>query len=346
MGISLDKVTDLQASNNPFLNRQFWLRFVVYLSIFLLSADLVYKTVYGITYVNRQDCILYANLSRPLFLFYEYFIELFLVVIVGVFIAAILEKHFSRMSKFIPRNPVTAFLYASVIPVCSCSAVPLIKAMNHKIPFRTIITFVVAAPLLNPYIIMLSITVLGLQYAILRIVCSFVLAIATGYAVELFYQRTSDKKIGLLEGCNTGGNCRVRQNDVYESGYLIFKRILPFLLLAGAMGLAIEILAPGNLLRYFDLSSNFIGTALVILIGVPVYFCNGADVLFLQPLINHSQLPMGTAMAFSLTSTSVCVTSLVLLVKYIGKKLTFILLSCVVLMTFILSFVIQLISKF
>ena len=161
-----------------------------------MSIDLIYKIIDGITYQNMQDCILYSNLPRLAFLFYEYFIELFLMVIVGVFVASILEKHFSKLSKFIPKNSVSAFLYASVIPVCSCSAVPLIKAMNKKIPFRSIITFVVAAPLLNPYIIVLSISVIGIRYAVLRVICSFILAIVTGYVVELFYNRPGRQPIG------------------------------------------------------------------------------------------------------------------------------------------------------
>ena len=41
------------------------------------------------------------------------------------------------------------------------------------------------------------------------------------------------------------------------------------------------------------------------------------------------------------TSTSVCISSLVMLVKFIGKRLTFILLAAVILMTVLLSFLIR-----
>ncbi len=330
--------------NNRFvIDREFLIKLLIFFSFFLLSVDIVYKTYYGITYITRSKCILFANLPRWAFLFYEYFIELLLVVIVGIFVASLLEKYFSKFKRIIPKNTILAFMYASVIPACSCSAIPLIRAMKDRIPFRTIITFVVAAPLLNPYIIMLSITVLGVRYAILRIFCSLVLAVSTGYVAEFIYKRMEKQRVGLPLGCMIGGGCPQKANYVYETTFTIFKKILPFMLVAGALSIMIEVFAPGNMLKSYDLSNNFIGTALVILVGVPVYFCNGADVLFLHPLIEYSNLPLGTAMAFSLTSTSVCITSLAMLMKFVGKKLTFVVLSSVVITTFLLSLLIQLI---
>ena len=313
----------------------------VFASILLLGLDTMYRFCSGISYLNREDCFLYSALPRWAFMVYEYLLELFLVVTVAVFAATFLEKYFMRVKRFIPKSPVGAFLYASVIPACSCSAVPMIRTMRGKIPFRTILTFVVAAPLLNPYIIMVSLTVLGFRYAILRILCSLILAVASGYIGEFFYRGMNHREIGMVDGCRIGGRCPIQKGDVYEETFAVLKRIVPFLLAAGLLGIGVELLAPSDVLKSFDLSNNVAGTLLVILIGVPVYFCNGADVLFLQPLIQHSSLPLGTAMAFSLTSTSVCITSIVLLVRFIGRRLTFVVLSCVVLGTLFLSVLLQ-----
>jgi uncharacterized membrane protein YraQ (UPF0718 family) len=73
-----------------------------------------------------------------------------------------------------------------------------------------------------------------------------------------------------------------------------------------------------------------VGTIMAwILIGVPLYFCNGAEVLFLRPLLNHG-FPVGTGVAFSLTSTAICTTSVAMLLRMIGVKLTLILIVCVI----------------
>ena len=347
----MDHIQTLESVNRPLISvqfgkiplfgRDFWIKSLVFFSIFLLGIDFIYKSYFGITYQNRADCILYANLPRWAFICYENFVELFLVVITGIYMAALLEKYFTRVGKFIPKNQIMAFIYASLIPVCSCSAIPFARTMNDRVPFRVIITFIIAAPLLNPYIIMLSTMVLGLKYAILRIVCSLILAVSAGYIVELFYKRTNPTNTCLIKTCGNNPGCPGKGHNVYETTYLIFRKVFAFLLIAGILGTTLELISPDKYLLNVNLSNNLTGSIMVILVGIPIYFCNGADVLFLKPLMQFSHLPLGTAMAFSLTSTSICITSLLLLVKYIGRKLTAILLVCIMVLTLLLSILIQ-----
>ncbi len=72
----------------------------------------------------------------------------------------------------------------------------------------------------------------------------------------------------------------------------------------------------------------------------PFYFCNGAEVLFLRPLVNHG-FPLGTAVAFSLTSPAICTTSIAMLFKIIGKRLTVALVACVALISLALALLIN-----
>ena len=86
-------------------------RLLIFGAILLLGLDLLYKIIFGISSSNRQDCILYENLPHWGFLLYEYFVELLLVVIAGIFVAALIERYFNRLQRFIPRNALTAFLF-------------------------------------------------------------------------------------------------------------------------------------------------------------------------------------------------------------------------------------------
>jgi len=129
--------------------------------------------------------------------------------------------------------------------------------------------------------------------------------------------------------------------DLSNSTFKIFKQILPYLLIAGSLGIAIEVIFPAQVMNNLKFNNNILNSIIVIIIGIPVYFCNGADVIFLRPIINHAGLPLGAAMAFSLTSTSVCITSLVMLIKFIGKRLTFIILINIFVVTLVLSLIIQ-----
>ena len=301
-------------------------------SVALLLIDLIYKTAFGITIQTRDRCFLFRNLPRAGFLFYEYFIELLLILVTGIFIAVVLESYFSRYQRIYPKNIFTAFLVASILPVCSCSAIPLIETMKGQLRLSTIMTFVVAAPLLSPYIIVLSFTTLGVRYALLRILSAFVLAASTGLVVAALFGRKTDTAAHGLLGCGSSG-CTITRQGYSIDTFRILRRVFPYFLIAAAMGMGFELLTPADLLRSTDLNQSLTGLLLVTIIGVPIYFCNGADVLFLSPLMYYSGLPMGTAIAFSLTSTSVCATSLVMLYKFIGLRLTGVLLGTVVFVT-------------
>jgi len=276
-------------------------------------------------------------------MFYEYFLELFFVIVLGVFFAVWLERWFSKYQKFYPKNPITAFLYASVIPVCSCTVIPIVNSMKEKLSLRTLVTFVVAAPLLNPYIIVLSYSVLGWQYGTLRIVSSFILAIGCGFIVEWFYRK--DKDVIDLKNIPTNKeetvSCTALQPNIFVQTFNIMQSILPYILLAGALGVITELFVPVHFLKTFSFENQFLSLLLIILIGIPLYYCNGADVVFLKPLITHSGLPLGSAMAFSLTSTAICITAIVMLSKFLGGRLTIILTSTIAIISFLIAFAIN-----
>lgn len=307
-------------------------------SVLLWTADIVYKAVSDISYINRQKCILFRILPRPGFLIYEYIFETLVIVFVGTFIAVLLSRQFSRLQRFMPNNPITAFLYGSLIPVCSCAAIPLLSAMRGKMKFPTTMSFVLAAPLLSPYIIVLSFSVLGFRYGILRILSSFVLVVLTAVILGAFERKGKPLELSRMAGCSR--SCGPQESDIYFQTFAIFKRLLPFLLVAGALGVALEYFGTRDLMLHGVFGSGVGSIMAWILIGVPLYFCHGAEVLFLRPLMNHG-FPVGTGIAFSLTSTVICTTSIAMLFRMIGAKLTVILIGCTVAISLSLALIIN-----
>jgi uncharacterized membrane protein YraQ (UPF0718 family) len=317
---------------------------LVILSATILSGDFIYKTVKDITYATRQKCILYLKLPKAGFMFYEHFVELFMIVVVGIFFAVLLESYFDRYKKFYPKNPFTAFLYASLIPVCACTTLPIVQSLKDKLSFTTLITFIISAPLLNPYIIILSFSVLGIKYGVLRIVSSFILAYTSGLIMNFFYTRMRSKID--LSTLPTGKNkqaCPIMKKDILTQTYTVILSVLPFIGVAAILGILTELYLPVDFLKGYNFSNELVSLVLIVLIGIPIYYCHGADIVFLKPLIRHNGLPLGSAMAFSLTSTAVCVTSAILLIKFMGRKLTLILLASIFVISVLLGFLINLI---
>jgi uncharacterized membrane protein YraQ (UPF0718 family) len=319
--------------------KQRLIRAALVISALVVASDIVYKIVNNISYVNRDQCVLFRVLPKAGFIIFEYFFETVVIVFVGIYIAGLLGRWFLRFQRFFPKNPFTAFLYASVIPVCGCGVIPLLSSLQGRMKFVTTMSFVLAASLLSPYVLVLSFSVLGFTYGMLRIVSSFIVVMATAYILGLLKRedaRTEPAWIGA--GC--AKTCDGQEGDVYLETYEMFKSLLPYLLIGGGLGVLLELIGPRFFLMNRQTGGGLIGAFVWVLIGVPLYFCNGAEVLFLRPLVNHG-FPLGTAVAFSLTSTAICTTSIAMLFKIIGKRLTIALVACVALISLTLALLIN-----
>ena len=306
---------------------QYWFNALAWTCIAIYSADWIYRSIYSITYETRQNCILYRNVPKWFFMLYENVLELFMVVIIGVVVAALFEKYFKRISPVFPDNAFTAFIYASVLPVCSCTSIPLVKAMHEHISYRTIITFLVSAPLLNPYIIALTYRMLGFDYMIARIAASFVMAYSAGILMEKLLDKPEVSFLALQ--CASKKNCSYREENIWTNAKFIFLQILPYIALAGALSLAFEFTSPAKMVEYIPVGDGIFSTLMMVALGIPIYLCNGADALVLKPLSQFTDIGFGTAMSFSLTSSAICISSFVLLTKFIGIKHTVFLTSMI-----------------
>lgn len=301
---------------------------LVWTAIYLIVIDRVYANFAGVNLINREtQCILFTSMPRWAFLILENIVELSIVVLIGVFASVIIEKYFLKIDRFLPKNQFTAFLYGSALPVCSCGAIPLIDAMKQKISLKVIVTFIVSAPLLNPYTIVLSLSILGIRYCILRVLSSFALAIVSGYVVEWIGQKYLKFEVDNYKNCAM--NCTSSSADPFVKTVTITKKLLPFILIGGALGLSFELLNPKQILTSFNFNNQWVSVLIMAVIGIPIYVCNGADILLLKPMLLYTDLPVGSAMVFSLSSSAVCISSMVMLSKYFGKKLTMVLTLCI-----------------
>jgi len=315
-------------------------KIIVFSVFFIVIAHTIYMNVMGFNSLSHDACLVYKTVPRWFFYLYENILELFIVVILGIFAGVLTEKYFLKIKRFYPKNQLLAFLYGSILPICSCGAIPLIESMKKKTSMKVIITFVIATPLLNPYIIFVSYAVLGLKFTILRVVFSFFTAIITGQILQFAADRLKQSIPGDFGACVT--DCDpVLARDPFVKTVKMTKKIWPYILFAGLMGFGLALLNPKQYIEVLNLTAEPWATILMTLVGIPIYVCNGTDVLFLKPLLQYADLSMGAAIAFSLSSSALCISSIVMLTKFIGTKLTTILVASVFLLMLLFSYIIN-----
>lgn len=328
----------MSLDNNPKVLRNS--RIIVYGVIALTILHTIYMNLMGLTPLDHSGCVIFKSVPKWFFQFYESFIELFVVVILGIFAGVLMEKYFNKIKRFYPKNQLLAFIYGAILPICSCGVLPLIDSMKKRVSLKTIITFIIAAPLLNPYIILVSFTVLGWKYAVLRIVFSAFLAILGGWLLELVSKRFKSFSWGEYEACVSDCDF-IPSRDPFVKTAMMTKKLVPYILIAGTLSFIFAIVNPRQYLEALNFSLEPWATVIMTAIGIPLYVCNGTDIIFLKPLLQYTDLSMGSAIAFSLAASAVCVSSIAMLVKFIGKNLTFALVSILIILIFIFSAIIN-----
>jgi uncharacterized membrane protein YraQ (UPF0718 family) len=285
--------------------------------LFALS-DFAYKTIRNITPADREQCIVYKMMRGPAFILFENLVELPGIIFLSIFSGLIIQRLFYRPRFLVLGGPLRTFLTASLLPICSCSSVSLVSGMAKVFDVKNAVIFFIAAPLLNPFIILMSANILGLNYCLLRITGAFVLSLSAGYLIHFINpKRKSFDQNGLR--CTKRGACVSEKSNMYIKGLRIFKGLIPFFLFGAVLSTTFTLLVGSPLEVMKGILRSVYGRIGIILLGIPLYICGGADILLLKPLI-HGGLPLGTALSFSLTAASVCIPSLLMLSRLLGKR--------------------------
>ena len=260
---------------------------------------------------------------------FRFSLALFPYFIVGCIVGGFIMKYFSPGRFKLPSSMIGAGIFAAVIPVCSCGAIPLVRAMlaTGQIRVRTIITFLIIAPVLSPFVIPFSFQ-LGASYAITRIVAIFVLAIVAGIIVE---RLAGVKEEGSRPGCysckgcaKSGKNNPTTSNNPLIAGWDIMLFLLPYIVIGILIGALIAKYVPAAIVGTY-LSSDFVGLITSTSISLPLFLCSGQEVIILAPLMNvplmgANALPVGHAIAFTIAGTGICLSAIPALIPTIGKK--------------------------
>ncbi len=100
--------------------------------------------------------------------------------------------------------------------------------------------------------------------------------------------------------------------------YILF--LFRFIGLGLLLGAAFAVLLPGSLLKVF-MQNNLGGLLAMTSIGIPIHLCSGAEVLILSPFMQMG-MPLGHALAFTISGAGICISSIPLLLKVVGRKVT------------------------
>jgi len=315
---------------------QWWLAFW---SGIIALAFFVYCTFIEITEssINKGGDDLYSN-------FFLFTLRTFPFFVGGCLASGLIMKYFSRKNVF-PKSMAGTITLGSLLPLCSCGVVPLTRAMlTIKVPKRAVIAFLIVAPVLNPFVLVLSYGVIGFEYMILRTVAVIILAVAAGLLIERFIPweeiQESSPICKLCKSCASPAAGGTSSSGLI-TGWRLMLYLNRYIIIGLMMGAVIATYVPVIIISKY-LSSNILGLLFAVTVGVPIFLCSGEEIVMLKPLLDMG-LPMGHAVAFTIAANGICVSSIAVLLGVLGRKTTIFLTLSFWVGAFVLGYLINMI---
>jgi uncharacterized membrane protein YraQ (UPF0718 family) len=232
-----------------------------------------------------------------------------------------------------------AAIVGATIPLCSCGVIPLIAAMLASgVPLGPVMAFWVSSPLMDPSMFVLTAGVLGMDYALARLVSAIVIGGGAGY---LIYFLTS---VGMLNnqlhGLSLKPNACCGSANAPDEGGSRLKLWRDFWLQAWTVTLflgkwlLIAFMLESLIVHYVDSKwiSSLLGTnqffsiPLATVIGIPVYTSGVGAIPIVKGLLS-SGMGHGAALAFLVAGPVTTIPAMTAVFALV-KRQTFVIYLC------------------
>jgi len=279
----------------------------------------------------------YEGLTKTFGNFVFITLELFILFIVITAIIEYIMMHVNqnKLQKLFAGKGVigniAAATFGAVTPFCACSTIPMtVGFLNAKVPFGSVMSFLIASPLLNPIIVAMLAATVGVKNAAIYFGFSFILSIFFGYLLQKFGFAKHVKAVKLSGGGHTIDNGIDTRKTLsigkkvglsLKEGWDSLKPILPYLFAGVAVGAAIYGYLPeGETIAKYAGEGNIFAVPIASVVGIPLYIRAETAIPIAMSLISKG-VGMGTAIALIIGGAGMAIPEMTMLAKIFKKKL-------------------------
>lgn len=231
---------------------------------------------------------------------------------------------------------VAALVFAFVTPFCSCSTIPVVvNLLNKQVRFGIVMVFLFSSPVLDPTIITLMATLLGVKVAVAYTLITSVLSAVIGLALEKLGFEKAVKRV-IMTGYEEKQVTFSFKRALKETLGLM-KSVYPYLLIGAGIGSIIHEAVPSQWISEHFSGENWWLVPVAAIIGIPLYVRISTMIPLSQILITKG-MALGPVMALMIGSTGASLPELTLLNSIFQKRLVMAFVVSVVMMASISGF--------
>ena len=218
-----------------------------------------------------------------------------------------------------------AITMGSVTPFCSCSSVPLfIGFVEARIPLGITFAFLIASPMINEVAVVMLITLLGWEIALMYVLAGFVVAYVGSVVIEWFkperWVESYVWDIKMRQQQETEAlqdSIQRRHSFAWNEVKVIVKRIWYWVVIGIALGALFHGYVPEAWVsEYLADSSNWWSVPAAVLLGVPLY-SNATGVIPIVEAMLNKGVPLGTSLALMMSIAALSLPEILILRKVI-----------------------------
>ena len=287
-------------------------------------------------FVMVKDMLPLEKLSSFSMIFMSIIMQAFPFLMIAMILSALIQIYLTedRFLRFFPKPKPLSFgiaLFAGIIlPICDCAVVPLTARLIKKgVPAPIAVTFLLAAPIVNPITIMATLYAFPNQplIAAYRVGIGAAVALSVGIALQLLPQKA---KVLLKFEASAGCGCSVCNGGAFSSGTRnkTFKKIIEHVeneffnvgrfLIVGAMisGIVQTILPKEWLL---SITTNPIAAIIIMmLVAFFMSVCSSADAFIARSF--SAIIPMGGVLGFMIFGPMLDLKNVLMMSGYFKRR--------------------------
>jgi len=225
---------------------------------------------------------------------------------------------------------IAAAIFGSVTPFCACSTIPMtVGFLNAKVPFGSVMSFLISSPLLNPIIVAMLAATVGVSKAVIYFGFAFTLSVLFGYLLNKFGFAKYVKAVKVSGGSHVDNGIDMRRELSIgakvrlslKAGWDSLVPILPYLFIGVAVGAGIYGYLPkGETIAQYAGEGNMFAVPIASVVGIPLYIRAETAIPIAMSLISKG-VGMGTAIALIIGGAGMAIPEMTMLAKIFKRKL-------------------------
>ena len=306
--------------------------------MFQIFTDLANWLVYGLLALSPE-----TKLGEALHFFVEDTTKIFALLVVMIYVISLIRAALDveRVRDFLAgKHRFLGYslgaMFGSVTPFCSCSSIPVFLGFTSAgIPLGITMSFLITSPLINEVAVLLLVSLLGWQFTVLYVL----IGIAVGMLGGMFLDAIGAERwlqSFAADALKSGRNKQVadsaapmekqtmalkdRHEFAKEETREIFGRVWKWVFIGVGLGAALHGFVPDGWIEAHLGDKQWWSVPAAALLGIPLY-SNATGVIPVMESLIVNGLPIGTTLAFCMSTVAASFPEFVLLKQVMQWKL-------------------------